>query len=97
VRHSSVKLLPVSGSNDALRVFLLELFLLVCTRVGIAQLLLFEMIVAPFGTANSRWERCRKHPLLPPMPPDDLLSALLDDIAWPAATLRLEFNHLDLL
>jgi hypothetical protein len=57
--------------------------------------LLFEMIVAPFGTANSRWERCRKHPLLPPMPPDDLLSALLDDIAWPAATLRLEFNHLD--
>jgi hypothetical protein len=28
------------------------------------------------------------------MTPNDLLNALRDDIEWPAATLRLQFNHL---
>ncbi len=28
------------------------------------------------------------------MTPNDLLDALRDDIEWPAATLRLQFNHL---
>jgi hypothetical protein len=28
------------------------------------------------------------------MTPEDILNVLRDDIGWPAATLRLQFNHL---
>jgi len=33
-------------------------------------------------------------PLMGTMTPKDILNALRDDIEWPAATLRLQLNHL---
>ncbi len=56
--------------------------------------MLLEIVLAPVGSPVRCWAHVRKPTLLPPMPLNELLNALRDDIEWPVATLRLEFNHL---
>ncbi len=56
--------------------------------------LVSEMDIASVGSPVRCWAHSRKHPLQPPMTPNDLLDALREDIEWPAAALRLQLNHL---
>ncbi len=58
------------------------------------------MALAFWDGGPPRWESCPALAILPqahqkpPMTPNELIDALRDDIEWPAATLRLQFNHL---